>query len=144
MKLLPTVLANLFSRPATRDYPSYVREPCARTRGELVNDISRCIFCGTCARKCPSQCLAVVKDSARAEGSWSLEFFACVGCGVCVEACPVHALSQKTTHRPVAVARAVITLRAALPARPAKKDKPADNAEPAGKDEPTEKDEPAG
>ena len=66
MKLLPTVLANLFSRPATRDYPEYVREPFAHTRGELVNDISRCIFCGTCARKCPSQCLTVAKDSAKA------------------------------------------------------------------------------
>ena len=112
-----------------------MREPFAHTRGELVNDISRCIFCGTCARKCPSQCLTVAKDSAKAEGSWSLEFFACVGCGVCVAACPVHCLAQKTTHRPVALAHAVITLRAPLPARPAKRDKPADNtgpAEPAG------------
>jgi formate hydrogenlyase subunit 6/NADH:ubiquinone oxidoreductase subunit I len=118
MKMLPTVLSNLFARPATRDYPAVVRESFPQARGELVNDISRCIFCGLCARKCPSQCLTVAKD--KAEGVWTLEFFACVGCGVCVEVCPVHCLAQKPTHRPVALARAVIALRGPLPEKPAK------------------------
>ena len=118
MKMLPTVLANLFGKAATRDYPAFVREPFAHARGELVNDIERCIFCGTCARKCPSQCLTVEKGTA--EGSWTLEFFACVGCGVCVDVCPVHCLAQKTTHRPVAVERSVITLTGKLPEKPAR------------------------
>ncbi|OGR34305.1 MAG: hypothetical protein A2051_06245 [Desulfovibrionales bacterium GWA2_65_9] len=122
MKMLPTVIANLFSKPATRNYPFFVREPFEHARGELINDIERCIFCGACARKCPSQCLTVTKD--KTEGIWTLEFFACVGCGVCVDVCPVNCLSQKTTHRPVAVERAVITLRGKLPERPAKKDRP--------------------
>lgn len=118
MKMLPIVLTNLFAKPATRNYPFFVREPFPQARGELVNDIARCIFCGLCARKCPSQCLTVTKD--KAEGVWTLEFFACVGCGVCVDVCPVHCLAQKTTHRPVALTRAVITLRGKLPERPAK------------------------
>ena len=118
MKMLPTVLSNLFSKPATRNYPFDVRENFPTTRGELVNDIDRCIFCGTCARKCPSQCLEVTKD--KTEGTWSLSFFSCVGCGVCVDACPVNCLSQKTTHRPVATERAVITMRGKLPEKPAK------------------------
>jgi len=124
MKMLPTVLANLLGKPATRNYPFYVRESFEHARGELINDIGRCIFCGTCARKCPSQCLTVTRD--KTEGLWTLEFFACVGCGVCVDACPVSCLSQKTTHRPVAVERAVITLRGTLPERPAKTDRPAE------------------
>lgn len=130
MKMLPTVLANLFAKAATRNYPHFVRESFEHARGELVNDIQGCIFCGTCARKCPSQCLTVTKGTARdkAEGAWTLEFFACVGCGVCVDACPTHCLSQKTTHRPVAVERAVITLTGRLPERPARKDKAADKA----------------
>lgn len=124
MKMLPTILANLFGSPATRNYPFAVREPFATARGELVNDIGRCIFCGTCARKCPSQCLGVEKEGT--EGVWSLEFFACIGCGVCVDACPVNCLSQKPTHRPVAVERGVIALRGKLPEKPAKKtEKPA-------------------
>ena len=119
MKMLPTVIANLFGKPATRNYPFVVRENFAHARGELVNDIDRCIFCGTCARKCPSQCLRVDKEGT--EGVWTLEFFACVGCGVCVEVCPVHCLSQLTSHRPVTAERAVIALRGKLPERPAKK-----------------------
>jgi ech hydrogenase subunit F len=122
MKMLPTVLTNLFSKPATRNYPFFVREPFPAARGELVNDIERCIFCGTCARKCPSQCLTVQKD--KTEGIWTLEFFACVGCGVCVDVCPVNCLSQKTSHRPVAVERAVISLRGKMPERPARPPRP--------------------
>lgn len=121
MKMLPTVLSNLFSKPATRNYPFFVRDPFPQARGELVNDIGKCIFCGTCARKCPSQCLTVAKD--KTDGSWALEVLACVGCGVCVDVCPVDCLSQKTTHRPVAVGRSVVTLTGKLPERPAKKDK---------------------
>lgn len=124
MKMLPTVIANLFSKPATRNYPFDVRENFANTRGELVNDIERCIFCGSCQRKCPSQCITVSKDKDL--GVWSLDFFACVGCGVCVDTCPVSCLSQKVTHRPVAVARAQIVLTGKLPEKPAKKtEKPA-------------------
>lgn len=122
MKMLPTVLSNLFSKPATRAYPFFVRDPFPAARGELINNIEACIFCGTCARKCPSQCLTVTKD--KVEGAWALDFFACVGCGVCVDVCPTKCLSQKTTHRPVAVARAVITMAGKLPEKPAKKDKP--------------------
>lgn len=129
MKMLPTVLANFFARPCTRNYPLFMREPFPRARGELVNDIGKCIFCGLCARKCPSQCLTVTKE--KTEGAWSLEFFACVGCGVCVEVCPVHCLAQKTTHRPVALMRAVITLRGPLPERPAKAEKSGENDTPA-------------
>ena len=132
MKMLPTVLANLFSKAATRNYPFTVRDNFEQARGELINDINRCIFCGTCARKCPSQCLTVERD--KTEGVWTLEFFACVGCGVCVDACPVNCLSQKTSHRPVAVERAVITLRGKMPERPARsagKDKPAEKGKPA-------------
>ena len=125
MKMLPTVLTNLFGKTATRNYPLAVRADFPQARGELVNDISRCIFCGLCTRKCPSQCLRVDKQGL--EGVWTLEFFACVGCGVCVDACPVGCLSQLTSHRPVAVARSVISLRGRLPEKPAKKtEKPAD------------------
>jgi ech hydrogenase subunit F len=128
MKMLPTVIANLFSKPATRNYPFDVREPFAHARGELVNDIERCIFCGTCARKCPSQCLTVNREGTT--GTWSLEFFACIGCGICVGACPVSSLSQKHTHRPVATARSVITLTGTLPEKPVKKtEKPAPPAQ---------------
>lgn len=124
MKMLPTVLANLFSKPATRNYPAFVRDPFPNARGELVNDIDRCIFCGTCSRKCPSQCITVSKDGA--QGTWSLEAYACVACGICVMSCPVNSLSQKKTYRPVGTGRVTVTLTGKLPEKPAKKtEKPA-------------------
>lgn len=123
MKMLPTVISNLFNKPVTRNYPFFVRDPFTTARGELVNDIDRCIFCGSCSRKCPSQCITVSKEGNM--GAWKLEFFACVGCGVCVDACPVNCLSQKPTHRAVAVVRDTIVMTGKLPEKPAKKTAPA-------------------
>ncbi|MCK7512752.1 MAG: hypothetical protein MZV70_57775 [Desulfobacterales bacterium] len=57
-KMTPNIVRNLVVKKSTRMYPAEVREPFAKVRGELINDIERCIFCGTCEVKCPSQCIA--------------------------------------------------------------------------------------
>jgi len=109
--MTPTVFRNVFSRPATRNHPFVVREPFAQARGELVNDIDSCIFCGMCERKCPSQCIEVDKDA----GLWKYDPFACVYCGVCVEYCPVHCLSQKTMYRAATPEREHVELQGTPP-----------------------------
>ncbi|MFW5722336.1 MAG: 4Fe-4S dicluster domain-containing protein, partial [Desulfohalobiaceae bacterium] len=53
------LIRNLLRRKATRDYPARPREPFPDSRGELYNEIDKCIFCGLCQRKCPSQCIPV-------------------------------------------------------------------------------------
>ena len=88
-KMLPVILKNFFNPRATRFYPQEVRRPFPETRGEMVNDIDTCIFCSTCARKCPSQCIEVTKQ----EAVWRYDPFACVFCGVCVDVCPTKSLS---------------------------------------------------
>lgn len=89
--LTAAILRNLAAPAATRRYPAAVREPFAGVRGEIVNDIAACVFCGRCALQCPSQCLTVDKEA----GVWTCDPFACVFCGLCVDICPAKSLLQR-------------------------------------------------
>lgn len=120
--MTPTILRNFFGKKATRMYPIEVREPFENSRGELVNDIDKCIFCGACALKCPSQCITVDKDTA----VWTCDPYACVYCGVCVAACPTQCLSQKTTYRPATITKVMISQKGVIKERPKKKAKAAE------------------
>ena len=115
-KMTPNILRNLAVKKSTRRYPLEVREPFDKVRGELINDIERCIFCGSCALKCPSRCLEVDKKAC----TWTYDPFACVYCGVCVDICPSKSLFQKTQYRPPVAERLTITLQG----QPRKKEKP--------------------
>ncbi len=121
--MTPNVIKNLTRKSATRMYPTQVREPFADVRGELYNEIDQCIFCGTCARKCPSQCITVEKQT----GLWKCDPFACIYCGICVDTCPTNCLHQKTTWRPVSQEREQIVMHGEPP-KPKKK--PAANTAP--------------
>jgi ech hydrogenase subunit F len=130
-KMTPNVLRNLVVKKSTRRYPFEVRETFDKVRGELVNDIVRCIFCGSCEVKCPSQCIEVDRKAA----VWTYDPFACVFCGVCVEICPAKSLSQKTHYLRSVDKRLRISLQGELKKKSkekeAEKDKTA-SAEPAG------------
>ena len=115
--MTPNILRNLVSRRATRNYPFEVRPAFPQARGELVNAIEQCIFCGICQRKCPSQCISVDKNT----GTWLCDPFACVYCGICVDNCPTHCLSQKGAHRPPSAQREQLELHGTPPKPKAKK-----------------------
>ncbi|MCU0538678.1 MAG: 4Fe-4S binding protein [Desulfobacterales bacterium] len=112
-KMTTNILRNLAGRKSTRLYPRDVRETFDRVRGELLNDIQRCLFCGTCAVKCPSQCIAVERKAAM----WTYDPFACVYCGVCVETCPAKSLHQKTLYRKPTTERVVVRMQGELKKR---------------------------
>lgn len=80
-EMTKNVLANILGKSCTRLYPFEKRELFDRVRGRLDIVGEECIFCGTCARKCPSQCIEV-DVKAR---TWTCDPFACVYCAVCVE-----------------------------------------------------------
>lgn len=93
-QMAKTIIKNLFSRPATLMYPSKPAKKFRSTRGHIENDVNRCIFCGTCQRKCP--CVAICVDpNAR---TWEIDRFRCVACGCCVEVCPVKCLRMETDY----------------------------------------------
>jgi len=104
-KMTGNILRNLVVKKSTRRYPYEVREPFAKVRGELVNDIDRCIFCGSCQVKCPSRCIEVDKQSYQ----WHYDPFVCVYCGVCVDICPAKSLFHKREYRKPTAERVTVS-----------------------------------
>lgn len=98
------VFRNLFSKPATRMYPAIKREPFENARGSLDIEFDKCIICGMCARKCPSD--AIKTD--RNEKSWELNPFKCIACAACVEACPKKCLFMHAEYKPAAASKSLI------------------------------------
>lgn len=79
-----SALANMFRKPATRMYPAEQRQYSAATRGRIELDVSLCVFCGICNKKCPTSAIAV----QRAAKTWEIERLKCIACGNCCEVCP--------------------------------------------------------
>ena len=71
-----TALKNLFSKPATSQYPAVPKEYPEKSRGHVEIDIDSCIMCGICSRKCMSGAIKV----DRATKTWSIERMGCVQC----------------------------------------------------------------
>ncbi|EGJ48933.1 4Fe-4S binding protein [Desulfocurvibacter africanus] len=105
-----TALGNLLRKYSTRMYPHVVREPFKDARGELYNEIDKCIFCMKCSKVCPSQCITVDNKAA----TWECDPFACVYCGVCVENCPVSCLHMKPAYRKAVYDREMIHMQGEL------------------------------
>ena len=78
------VLASMFKRPVTTDYPVAPRKYTDITRGKVEISIKDCIFCGMCMRNCPADAIKV----DRIHRTWEINPFSCVQCGGCVEHCP--------------------------------------------------------
>lgn len=91
---ISVAFANLFRKPATRNYPKIVREPFAGCRGHVENNISGCIFCGICSRKCPVTAISVARD----KHTWSIDRFKCITCGECASSCPKKCLSLRPEY----------------------------------------------
>ncbi len=90
MPLVGRSLRNLFSRPATRRYPTEIRVPIVGSHGHIVIDLASCTFCGLCARRCAP--VAIVVD--RGQKTLSLEHLRCIACGVCTEVCKTKSLTM--------------------------------------------------
>lgn len=88
LKMSKLVLKSAFRKPATKMYPSTPQTYHKYTRGHIENDIAQCVFCGICAKKCPTGAIQVVRNDA----TWSIERMSCIQCNCCVEVCPKKCL----------------------------------------------------
>lgn len=91
MDFTKIALKNLFSKPATGQYPFKPKEYPERSRGHVEINIDDCIMCGICSRKCMSGAIKVDRNTK----TWSIERMGCVQCQACVNACPKKCLSMK-------------------------------------------------
>jgi formate hydrogenlyase subunit 6/NADH:ubiquinone oxidoreductase subunit I len=98
-----TIIKNLFSRPATRMYPTVAKKYFPRARGQVAINIDECIFCSICARKCPTGAINVSKD----DKSWEIERLRCIQCNSCVDLCPKKCLSMLNAYTPVSTSSSV-------------------------------------
>jgi ech hydrogenase subunit F len=91
-----TTIRNLFSPPATRRYPTRVKEPhrTARSRGRIDIDIEACIFCSACAKRCPTDAIIVSKP----DKVWEIDRLRCCTCNACVEVCPKKCLDMAVSY----------------------------------------------
>lgn len=113
-----TVIRSALGKPATLMYPYKGAKKFERSRGHVVNDINRCIFCAACHRKCPTKAICVdVK-----ERTWEIDRMRCVVCNACVEVCPVKCLSMDNQYTAPAEKKTRETLKGApKPAKPEEK-----------------------
>ena len=90
LKIGGMILRSLFKKPATLMYPIQPREWTECTRGRIEIDIDKCIFCGICARKCPTDAIEVDRGAK----SWTIARMGCIQCSCCVEVCPKDCLEN--------------------------------------------------
>jgi ech hydrogenase subunit F len=89
-KITKTVVKSIFKKAATRRYPKEIRPPFPGTRGQIINHIDLCIFCGICDKKCPTMAIKVTKEPKH----WEINHLKCIQCRNCVELCPKKCLEQ--------------------------------------------------
>ncbi len=106
-KLGKMTLRSLFSKPETIMYPLQSRPAPKGLKGHVDNDMSICILCGVCARRCPTEAIYVAKK----DGTWRIDRFRCVQCGSCVRECPKHCLSMEPSYAKAATQKDTVTLR---------------------------------
>ena len=87
-KMLKEVLKNLFSKPATVNYPFVKPKPVPGTRGALIWDMQRCDHCQDCERVCPSMAIKVYPEEKKIE----YQPFKCLFCYLCIDNCMQDAI----------------------------------------------------
>ncbi len=100
-KLGKMTLSGLFKQPETVLYPVQVKTPPAGLKGHVENDVTTCILCGICQKRCPADAITVDK----AARTWSINRFRCVQCGSCVRECPKQCLTMEPTYASCATSK---------------------------------------
>ena len=94
MSMLPQIVKNLFSKPATRKYPYEKRAAFERSRGKITFDQTKCDHCGDCQRLCPAGAIEVDAKAKKIE----YDKFRCVYCWVCAENCLQGAIKAENEY----------------------------------------------
>jgi formate hydrogenlyase subunit 6/NADH:ubiquinone oxidoreductase subunit I len=86
-----TLLASVFRKPATENYPAVKTKMPDDFRGQIRFLAHNCIGCKICMRDCPSDAIEIRKvGEKRFEAAFDLG--RCIYCAQCVDSCPKSAL----------------------------------------------------
>ncbi|OGS35646.1 MAG: hypothetical protein A2293_01475 [Elusimicrobia bacterium RIFOXYB2_FULL_49_7] len=106
-KMSGILLKHLFRKAKTVRYPSEKKKMFPRTRGSIGIDISLCIFCGICRKKCPTGAITVDKPAK----AWGIDRGRCILCNACVEVCPKKCLVMGNAFAATALTRDELRFR---------------------------------
>lgn len=86
--MLKDVIASIFRRPITQNYPFQREEAPEHLRGKLTWDPSKCTGCSLCAKDCPSNAIEVITiDKAKKQFVVRYHMDRCTFCAQCVQNC---------------------------------------------------------
>jgi len=83
MGLLGEALKNIARKPFTQKYPAEKPKVPFNLRGKVVHLPERCIYCGICAKYCPSSAITVDVQKK----TWRIDHGRCLFCQQCEEVC---------------------------------------------------------
>jgi formate hydrogenlyase subunit 6/NADH:ubiquinone oxidoreductase subunit I len=86
MGIARAALENLFRKRFTQNYPKVRPKVPEDLRGKLYHDPAKCIYCGMCAKHCPSAAITV--DTRKKV--WTHDLGKCLFCGQCEETCHLY------------------------------------------------------
>ena len=122
LKMGKVVLRSLFKKPATLMYPVVPREYTPVTKGHMAIEEEKCIVCGICAKKCPTNAISIDKEAR----TWSIQRMNCIQCNCCAWACPKDALHMEPQYTAPSTHKVVDTYQA--PPKEEKKVAPKEDA----------------
>jgi len=94
LSMTKTLFKSIIHGPYTALYPIKKKDGFERTRGKIEINISDCIFCGICNRRCPTGAIKVDKTRF----SWSIDRQKCIQCNYCTEVCPKKCLNMNNQY----------------------------------------------
>jgi formate hydrogenlyase subunit 6/NADH:ubiquinone oxidoreductase subunit I len=104
---------------------------CARFRGLVEYDPSKCDGCGMCAFVCTSSAIKgrAGKDKAGKEiYDWSYDPGQCTFCGRCVDVCAPHNLHMQESRPPIYTVSGALKIAYTIARKPPGQPKPASSA----------------
>jgi formate hydrogenlyase subunit 6/NADH:ubiquinone oxidoreductase subunit I len=114
-RMVFSVLASLFKKPATIGYPFKSFKMPDHFRGQPKFSSEKCTGCRLCIRDCPSQAIKITKIADR-QFEASIDLGKCVYCAQCADTCPRKVIEITTDFELAQLERG--TLRITFHAEP--------------------------